>query len=737
MTVGLRDPFKVVFIIWSVLSLFIIPYMSRNASITEDEFEHRDHGHRLLDYYEGRSNAAIKSPVDSLGNMTVKTDLNSALNVFGGFFDLSSTFLYEHFFHNVIGEFEFRHIMSSLFGAALLIFTGLICFQLSQSWAVALLGLIIASFTPRLIGNSLSNPKDIPLATFSAFTLLQIIAFLRELPRVKIGRALLLIIGFMLATNIRASGGIALVGYFLMFTTIYIAYMVYDGQLQIKRAWRIMAFTVGVAITGYICTGLLWPWDFQNPILNPYKAFKVFSNFDYFNSLGLFEGRWLLGNHIPWYFVPQWLYITLPISVIGGLVLFCVLLPGYIRSSWFNKVATSMLLLSVVLPLTFIIINKSNIYDGARQVLFVVPSLIVLATLGWARLFENIHAPYLKITVGALLFLILLEPAIFIFRNNPVQAMYFSPLIGGTKGAFKNFEMDYYGYSVKPALDWIEKNDTMYKTGHKARVRLWYGEQGKIKYYLDKDTHLQYALCEENSTDWDYSIQMPAEAKFYPDIIYHWPPKGTVYEVMADSAPLCAVIRNWRIPEAQTAILNAAPGAPSDLSNAYIQNGLSYYNAKDYNKAVIEFKKAVNADAKNSVAYNDLVACYNQLKMFDAAITYAKLGLSITPDMQILKNNLNETLKAKQNWNYNGDYYLNLSLNYYLQEDYINCINAAKMALKYDPKNAIAWNNICSAYNVLKEYQKAMEACKEGMKLDANNKLLQGNLNVSLNGLKK
>ena len=62
--------------------------------------------------------------------------------------------------------------------------------------------------------------------------------------------------------------------------------------------------------------------------------------------------------------------------------------------------------------------------------------------------------------------------------------MYFSPQIGGTKGAFKNYEMDYYGYSIKPAIDWIEKNDTLYKSGKKARVRLWYGEQGKLSYYV-------------------------------------------------------------------------------------------------------------------------------------------------------------------------------------------------------------------------------------------------------------
>ena len=43
-----KSPFKILFVVWSALCIFIIPYMSRNASITEDEFQHRDHGNRLL-----------------------------------------------------------------------------------------------------------------------------------------------------------------------------------------------------------------------------------------------------------------------------------------------------------------------------------------------------------------------------------------------------------------------------------------------------------------------------------------------------------------------------------------------------------------------------------------------------------------------------------------------------------------------------------------------------------------
>lgn len=76
--------------------------------------------------------------------------------------------------------------------------------------------------------------------------------------------------------------------------------------------------------------------------------------------------------------------------------------------------------------------------------------------------------------------------------------------------------------------------------------------------------------------------------------------------------------------------------------------------------------------------------------------------------------------------------YLNLSLEYYNQQMYNECIDACYSALAIDPKYALAYNNICSAYNALGEFDKAIEACEKAIELDPEYTLAKNNLNLAL-----
>jgi tetratricopeptide (TPR) repeat protein len=73
--------------------------------------------------------------------------------------------------------------------------------------------------------------------------------------------------------------------------------------------------------------------------------------------------------------------------------------------------------------------------------------------------------------------------------------------------------------------------------------------------------------------------------------------------------------------------------------------------------------------------------------------------------------------------------YLELSLKYYNNGQYDNCIKACETALKLRPNYAEAYNNICSAYNKLKQFDKAIVACEKALSISPNYALAQGNLN--------
>ncbi|MFN8309131.1 MAG: tetratricopeptide repeat protein [Chitinophagales bacterium] len=83
-----------------------------------------------------------------------------------------------------------------------------------------------------------------------------------------------------------------------------------------------------------------------------------------------------------------------------------------------------------------------------------------------------------------------------------------------------------------------------------------------------------------------------------------------------------------------------------------------------------------------------------------------------------------------------ADNYINLSLEYYNNGRFFDCVKASEEALKLNQNNAIAYNNICSAYNMLHDWDKAIAAGEKGLTIDPNNQLLKNNLQASRAGKK-
>jgi tetratricopeptide (TPR) repeat protein len=75
-----------------------------------------------------------------------------------------------------------------------------------------------------------------------------------------------------------------------------------------------------------------------------------------------------------------------------------------------------------------------------------------------------------------------------------------------------------------------------------------------------------------------------------------------------------------------------------------------------------------------------------------------------------------------------SDNYINLSLTQYKLKDYQGCIEACQKALELNPKNAIAYNNICSSYNAMKNWQAAAAACKKALDIDPKFERARNNL---------
>ncbi len=78
--------------------------------------------------------------------------------------------------------------------------------------------------------------------------------------------------------------------------------------------------------------------------------------------------------------------------------------------------------------------------------------------------------------------------------------------------------------------------------------------------------------------------------------------------------------------------------------------------------------------------------------------------------------------------NLTEDAYLNISRNFYQQRNYKKCIEACELLLKLNPKSALAYNNMCSAYIKLGMYDKALVACKTALTIQPDFQLAKNNL---------
>ena len=145
-------------------------------------------------------------------------------------------------------------------------------------------------------------------------------------------------------------------------------------------------------------------------------------------------------------------------------------------------------------------------------------------------------------------------------------------------------------------------------------------------------------------------------------------------------------------------------------------------------------------------AYNNICSAYNMMHDWDNAIVAGKKAVELNPKNQQAKNNLQLSLDSKNriataenqaNQKPSAENYLNLSLAYYNEGRYMDCIHACQEALKLKPDYDLAYNNICSAYNMLHDYDNAIIAGEKAVKINPNNQQAKNNLQAAKDSKKK
>jgi len=167
---------------------------------------------------------------------------------------------------------------------------------------------------------------------------------------------------------------------------------------------------------------------------------------------------------------------------------------------------------------------------------------------------------------------------------------------------------------------------------------------------------------------------------------------------------------------------------------------LKFYQAGNYQKCVDASMEALKIKPDYAEAFNNICSAYNMLGKYDEAEAACKKALKIKPDFSLAQGNLKAitekrnkiaALVAVAKRNPSSDNFINLSLAYYNESMFRECIDACNEALKLNPNNSTAYNNICSAYNQLKEWEKAIKACEKALEINPDFQLAKNNLKMA------
>jgi hypothetical protein len=165
----------------------------------------------------------------------------------------------------------------------------------------------------------------------------------------------------------------------------------------------------------------------------------------------LFAGSLSRPPDLPWTYLPSFfvLQTTLPALVLAGIGTYLAFRRKDSRQREYIVTA-----LWFILPLTLAIGLGTTLYDNGRHYLFVWTAGFLFAALAIEWMMAWRLPAGLRIGLVAA---ILLPGLVGLFQLHPYEYIYFNQLMGGVRGAFRQYELDYWATSYREAMEYINR----------------------------------------------------------------------------------------------------------------------------------------------------------------------------------------------------------------------------------------------------------------------------------------
>ena len=595
---------KKIFLILSGLVIVLMPLLSSSYGQTGDEWIQIEYGKHIYNYFFNGDMQAL--------DYSNKSFQMSHQEYYGGLFDFPMYLLHKWF--PFVDILTLRHFFNALFGAMMMLFTGLLARRVSGKWMIGVLALLFIVFSPRVFGESMNNPKDIPYAAGFIVGIYFMVAFLQDMPRKAWRNVIGMSIGWGIAFGVRAAGGILLFAYIGLFVSLYYFFhksfresVTADNKKLLKKS--ILQLFV-VLVVGYVIGLVCWPWGLQAPIGNPLESLSGMTNRAVAISV-LFEGAFVKSVEMPWYYEFKWIFISNPIVILLGATAFVLLL--FKAKKKYGVWASVLVVFGALFPILYMIYKDSTVYDTWRHVFFVYPFWVIAAALAFDMATDYLKSEKMKMLPIGVAVLALLPAIVWTVKEHPNQYVYFNEFVGGIEGAHGIYETEYYQNSGKQAADWIKKDSEQETKSDEILVRSSMSDYGR--YFRDSKDSVRLGgdygkYNERHRLKWDYFVTYP---RFKSAAVLEngiWPPRNAVHIVEAGGAPLCAVLKR--------------------ASNASVE-AYKAFEQKDYALAVQKYEEYLQTDQYDENVYRFYAVSLASVGNVSGAIAATQQAIKLDP----------------------------------------------------------------------------------------------------------
>jgi hypothetical protein len=375
---------------------------------------------------------------------------------------------------DIAWHWNVRHALTFLVGLAGIVALLPIARRTIGRWA-GLVAVVLCLTTGYLYGSLFFTPIDIPFLFAMTWSTLAIVVMAgRVVPSWPATIAAGMLTGLAIAT--RSSGLIThayLVGAMILCTLeVVTSHDRGARDLLLQIAVR----TIAAILIAWATAIALWPWlQIGNPVTQFAMAFVYFANHP--NSFEFQHwGATVISTNLPWHYIAGQLAARLPegflLLLVIGLFFSLAKALGFLQAGLRSiaqrnlaRVRSTLLLVArsrqalviwaaVLLPLAYIITQRSTLYDGTRHVMFLIPMLALIGSFGFLRLIPLMRRFPIVAVAGIAGYI---AYAFFtLVALHPLQYVAMNALVGGVQGAYGRFDLDYWALAVAPALRRLE-----------------------------------------------------------------------------------------------------------------------------------------------------------------------------------------------------------------------------------------------------------------------------------------